>query len=366
MSYDKTTRRAVLKSGTAGTIGLAGLAGCMGGGGQGNGGNGSSGEGGSGGEVGEDYNLLMGTSTEGSFTFEAAQAISRAVDEHSDWLSLSTQITPGAAEGNLRLYEQGDITAGGSDNLTYTQAVQEQGPFADDPVDEIPQQGFLYLLAHMYMVQPEGRGIEDMDDLEGTTIYMHPPGTAVRSFNIAVFEEAGIRSEVEELGIDRGSLVGAIKEGRLDAIVVYGNNNLSLPGWQQELDAQLDFELVPTTDRVMEAIDSIGVAMNEEIEMYGWEGNDHFNGETVNSWAGHWQFMFGEEVPSEVTYEIARITSEHNDTVREASEGYPDQTDPAMQAVSVLPDLPPIHAGIGEWYQENDVELPDGVEISGE
>lgn len=363
------SRRTVLKSGvSASALGMTGLAGCMGSDTSGDedaeDDSASDDDHDDNGDDGDEYTLSLGTSTEGSFTFEAGQAISRAVDQHSDWLSVSPQLTPGAAEGNLRLYEQGDIEAGGSDNVTYTQAALDKGPFEEDPVNSIPQQGFLYLLAHMYMVQPEGRGIEDMDDLAGKTVYMHPPGTAVRTINIGVFEEAGLRGEIEELGIARGDLVGAIKEGRIDAVVVYGNNYLSLPGWQQELDAQLDFELVPTTDRIIEATQNVHGAMNEEIEAYAWEANDHINGETVNSWAGHWQFMFGEDVPNEVTYEIARLVSEQNDTVREASEGYPDQTDPEMQAVSVTPDLPPVHGGIAQWYDENDVELPEGVETA--
>lgn len=358
MSPEEATRRGVLKGGlSASAIGMAGLAGCTGGD--------DTGDESSDDDAGDDeYTLKLGTSTEGSFTFEAGQAISRAVDKHSDWLSVSPQLTPGASEGNLRLYEQGDIEAGGSDNLTYTNAALNQGPFEDDPVDDIPQQGFLYLLAHMYLVQPEGGGIEDMDDLKGKTVYMHPPGTAVRLITIEVFEEAGIREEIDELGIARGDLVGALKEDRIDAVVVYGNNYLSLPGWQQELDAQIDFELVPTTDRVTEAAQNVGGAMHEEIDAYAWEGNDHLNGETVNSWAGNWQFMFGEEVPNKVSYEIARIASEHNETVREASEGYPDQTDPSIQAIPISADLPPVHAGIAEWYEENDVELPEGVETA--
>lgn len=366
-------RRTFLKSGL-GAGGIALLAGCSGSDDEGSGGNGESddsgdSQSGNGGEDGgtEDYLLRIGSSTEGSFTFAVAQALARAVDEHSDWLSVSAMESDGSSEVNLRLYDQGEFEAAGTDNLNLEWAYESTGPFEEDPIEKVPYQGFFYLTAESYFVQPAGKGLEDTSDMAGSNVYAHSPGTSVRSLLELLLQTHGMWEDINPLGMSRGDLSGALEEDRIDALAVYSVNNAGLPGWLQELDAQHDFELVPMTESFISSIEETpGLQHQVYDEAVGWENTEMMQQvQEFSTYVSVSQFVLGSEVPAQVAHELARIASEHNDTVRDANSAYPDQSDPARQMAGLSADLPPVHEGVVNYWQEQGVweQASDELEV---
>lgn len=358
--YDpKSDRRTFLKKGL-GAGGVALVAGCTGS--EQSGGDGGSGDSGDGGSGDKEYLLKMGSSTEGSFTFASAQALARAADEHSDWLSVSAQESDGSSEVNLRLYDQGEFNAAGTDNLNLEWAYDGEGPFAEKPVDKVPYQGFFYLTAESYFVQPKGGGLENTDDMAGKNVYAHAPGTAVRSLLELLLKTHGMWEDINPLGMSRSDLSGALEEGRIDALAVYSVNKAALPGWLQELDARREFELVPFSDSMVDAVEETPGLQHEELDQaIGWENTPAMQEvDSLSTYVSVSQFVFGPEVPAQAVYELTRIASEHNETVREASSGYPKQSDPARQMAGLSPDLPPVHEGAVNYWKEEGVWEENG------
>jgi len=353
MFDSESDRRTFLKSGI-GAGGIALLAGCTGGTDTGEDGGGGTSTGGGG---NDEYLLRIGSATEGSFTFATAQALARAVNEHSDWLTVSAMESDGSSEVNLRLYDQGEFEAAGTDNLNLEWAYNDEGPFEEDPIDNVPYQGFFYLTAESYFVQPAGTGLEDTDDMAASDVYAHSPGTAVRSLLELLLETHGMWDDINPLGMSRGDLSGALEEDRIDALAVYSVNNAGLPGWLQELDARHDFELVTMSDSMIQAVEEAPGLQHQVLDQaVGWENTPAMQEvESLNTYVSVSQFVFGPEAPAEVVHELTRIASEHNDTVRDANSSYPDQSDPERQMAGLSPDLPPVHEGAVNFWREEGV-----------
>jgi TRAP transporter TAXI family solute receptor len=294
----------------------------------------------------------MGASTQGSSTFAGTQALQRAVSEHSDTVEISTQETPGSGPANLRLFSQGDIDGGGVDNFAASKAANEEGEFADNPVDELPQQGFYLFNVHLYILTRASTNIETTADLAGSNVWLNPPGTSVRPPTDLVLETAGLLENINSFEMSRDDLPGALEEGRIDAIVGYGVGYNALPGWLTELDARTDFRAVETTEEFNQAIrDSAGVGF-EEIEPYDWDQD--LGVDTLGTWTMGQQFRFGDHLSPETVYEINRVAHEHYETAREANDTFPDFSDVELLTAAILPDQV-VHQGIADYWQEVDV-----------
>ncbi len=302
----------------------------------------------------------MGSSTQGSATFAATQALQSVVSDNADNVDISAQETSGSGAGNFRLYDNGEIDGGGFDNFAAAQAVDGTGSFADQPVDSVPYQGFFYVLPHTYLVSLPDSDIETTDDLSGKNVWLNPPGTSVRPPTNAVFENAGLYDQINPIDISRGSLAGAIEEGRIDAVVVYGANYKALPGWITELDTRFTLSAVTPTESFKQAIrDTSGVGY-EEVSTYGWEQD--IGADEIATWTIGAQFRFGDGVSTEAVQTIARIAYEQNESIIEANGLFPAYDNPSDMLAATLPDQP-VHPGVAEFLKEEgewDEELPIG------
>lgn len=293
--------------------------------------------------------VTMGSSTQGSSTFAGTQALQRAVSEHSDSVEISSQETPGSGPANLRLFDQGDIDGGGIDNFAASKAANNEGEFEENPVDELPQQGFYLFNVHLYLLARADTDIETTADLAGKNVWLNPPGTSVRPPTDLILENAGLLSEINSFEMSRDDLPGALEEGRIDAIVGYGVGYNALPGWLTELDARTEFRAVKTTEEFNQAIrDSAGVGF-EEIEPYDWDQD--LGVDSLGTWTMGQQFRFGNHLSTETVYEINRVAHDHFETAREANDTFPDFSDSELLTAAILPDQV-VHQGIADYWQE--------------
>lgn len=326
------SRRKFVKA--AGATSVVGLTGCLGG-------------------DSDTTTVNMGVTGSGSSTTAAGQALSRAVQQHSDSVQMPVQQTKGWV-ANAYLYDEGELTAAGIDNNTISKAREGREPFNEDPVEDIPQQGFIFTSLHIHLVAVEGSGIETTDDLSGSTVYPIQPGYGTRLLTEEVFEKGGIADEVEYINVETGDVAGAIEEDRVDALAVYGSDFVELAGWVQEIDTRADVHLVELTDEFEQGIDDTPGARKATFEPYGWEQDVTKVTDEVISWALDGQWWFGPEISSDAAYEIARVSHEHTDTVREADQTYPDHSNVEDMTNAVIEDIP-IHPGIAEFFKEKDV-----------
>ena len=352
MTMGDLSRRDMLKG--AATVGLISTAGCTGGGGGGDGD--GDGDGGS-------YQVTIGATSSNSSTQAAAQALARAASEHSDKVSISPQVTDGWT-ANLYEYDSGNIPGMGVDNNSLSKALNEEGPFAEDPVDDLPMQGFMFTSLQIHWVALEGSGLESTADLAegGYTIYPIQPGFGTRLLTEEVIKEAGLWEDNDILNLDTGDIPGAVEEGRVDALAVYGGNGVQLSGWVQEVDVRSGGELylLEVDDNFKQAIDNVPGAIREEFEPYGYEQDVTKVTDTVVSWSLAAQWAFGPDVPAEATKEIARLAHEHHDTIRESDPTTLNYDDPEIMTTTVIPEHE-IHPGVAEFFKDKDVWEDDWV-----
>jgi len=341
MTNDGKSRRDVLKG--AATLGVISAAGCMdsiGGGGD-----------------GDSYQVVIGGTSSGSSTQQAGQALARAASQHSDILNVSVQVTDGWT-ANLYEFDSGNISSIGVDNNSLSKAMNEEGPFADDPVDSLPMQGFVFTNLEIYWIAMEDSGIESTADLAdgGYTIYPIQPGFGTRLLTEEVIREAGLWEPNEILNLDTSDIPGAVEEGRADALCIYGANGAELSSWVQEVDVRSNgaLNIIEVDDNFEQAIDSVPGAIKKEIEPYGWEQDVTGITDTTLSWVLAGQWAFGPDVPAEATQEIARLSAEHHETIRESDPTALDHSGVESMTEAVIPELE-IHPGVADYWEENDV-----------
>jgi TRAP transporter TAXI family solute receptor len=357
----------VVKSAAIG--GIISLAGCAGGGtssggdadteasgdgdteASGDGGTEASGDGG----TPEEYQLVLGGSPSGTYTQTAGQALARAANEESDFVSISVQESSGWG-AHPYVFESGELSAFGIDNNTLSEAMNDQGQFSEDPVSELPMQGFYYTNLDIYWVAVEGSDITSTADIADGGHNIHPiqPGFGSRNLAEKVIKNAGMWEQNEIVNIDATDVAGAIEEGRIDALCVYGNNGKSLAGWIEEVDVRHEGDIyaIEVDETFQQAIEDTNGASLKEMEPYGWNQDITSVTDTVQSWVLYGQWAFGPSVPAEVTYELARVANEHHDVVLEADQTAVDNSNVDNMTQAVIPDLA-VHPGIADYWEEN-------------
>jgi len=335
-----STRRDVVKG--AATLGVIGLAGCTG---DGNG-NGD----------GEVTTITIGGTSTGSSTQAAGQALARAASEHSDTVEISVQETDGWT-ANLYEYDDGQIPAMGVDNNSLAKALEEEGPFAEESVEDLPHQGFLFTSLQIHWVGLEGSGVESTQDLRegGYTIYPIQPGFGTRLLTEEIIKEADMWEQNDILNVDTGDIPGAVEEGRVDALCLYGSNGVDLSGWCQEVDVRSGEELylLEVDDDFRQTIDDHPGAILEEIEPYGYEQEVTDVTDEMVTWSLAGQWAFSPDIPAEATREVCRLAIEHEDTLRESDPTTLEYSPEAMTQ-TVIPELE-VHAGVAGFFEDEGV-----------
>ncbi|RQG94168.1 TRAP transporter substrate-binding protein [Natrarchaeobius chitinivorans] len=312
-------------------LGLLGLAGCLGD------------------DDETDVRVGMGT---GGTSEEMTQALQRVVDSESESARIITQGTSGDPE-NVRLYNDGDIDAHTGNNSSIIAAMNDEEPFAEEPVDEVAPQGFLLHTFHFHWLAVEGSGIETTDDLAGRDVWPLQPDWGIRQLAQDVHENAGMWEDLEgsTVDIDAGDVAGAIEEGRVEAFIGYGANFTGLPGWLTEVDARADVYAVETTDTLRDGIDATEGMSANEIDVYGYDQD--VGTDTLVTWDEPGQLWISEDVDDDVAYELARVSHEYVDEIREGQADYPDHSDIDIMTSGYMSDVP-VHAGVADFLEDND------------
>ncbi len=341
MSEDGISRRDMVK-GAATTMGVITMAGCS------SGGDGD----------GENYQVTIAGTSSGSSTQQAGQALARAASQHSDSLNISVQVTDGWT-ANLYEYDSDNISAMGVDNNSLSKAMNDAGPFAEEPVDSLPMQGFVFTNLEIYWVATEDSGIESTADLAegGYTIYPIQPGFGTRLLTEEVIREAGLWEPNDILNVGTSDIAGAVEEGRVDALAIYGANGVALSSWVQEVDVRSGggLNVIEVDDNFEQAIDNVGGAIKKSgLEPYGWEQDVTSITDTTTAWVLAGQWAFGPDVPAGATQEIARISSEHWEAIQESDPTALDHSDPESMTTAVIPELE-VHPGVADFFEQEGV-----------
>lgn len=333
-------RRFIQTAGTAGTTLL--LAGC------------SSGEDGdtnnpnSSNDDSKTGNLTVGAAPSGSTMYNTWQGILRAVNESDASVNLTIQETPGG-EANLRLYERGEIDIGGGSRHDINQVMGRKGPYKDNPVEKLALQAFRYAVMHLYVVAVDGSGVETFDDLRNDNIVTWPisPGTSVRAFTKYLWSKNGLWNEINRSDIAPGDIAGAVEEGRIDALVVYGSGFEYLPDYYRQVDARADVHTIDMGGEMRSMLQNENAHV--EFDPYGWEQEL----DTTDGWQLDYQVGFGDQdhVSQDAGYELMMTIANSIETVQSAQPAFPSSPEDMTKAI-IPDDRLPVHPGVADAYKE--------------
>jgi len=296
--------------------------------------------------------ITMGGSTSGSATYGACSALQKVVNENSDSVKITVQSTSGSGPANFHQFDSGNVDGGGFDNYAAAQAKQGTGDFAGNQVESLPYQGFFYLIAHLYIVATEGSNIQTTADLAGKNVWLNPPGTSVRPPTDSVLKNAGLWDKINRYQMGRDSLPGAMEEGKIDAIVVYGVNYNVLAGWEREIDSRFKLHGVKATDNFVNAIKKSSGTQFERVAPYGWKQD--MGVDNVATWNVANQFRWGPGVDKSAVQEIAKIALNKSSKMHDVSPIFPVFDKAEDMTKAVIKDQI-VHSGMVAFWKEKGV-----------
>lgn len=329
------SRRELLE--TTGAAGLATVAGCLGG----NGG-------------GETVHITVPPS--GTLNQQAGQALQRTMRNKSDKVNINVSEVSGNPDSVVQ-YSDGESDGYVTDNYAIVAAMAGDDPFQEQySTEDIAAQAFANLSLHYYWMAIDGSGLETFDDLleQDVDVWALDPAWGARRFQETVHQNAGVWSNIggKAVDVEASDVPGAIEENRIDAFLNYGAGYEGLADWATEVDAREDVYVLESTDTILQGVEKTQGTGVEEIEPYGWEQD--VGTDSVKSWTLFSQLCLGTDIPDDVAYEIACVSHEHTDDIRNALPSFTDHSNTKDMIRGLMNDVP-VHPGVADFYEDQGV-----------
>lgn len=342
---DRINRRSLLR--TIGVGGIAALAGCAGGpAGSSSDGGGSSAGNESGGGQGSAYTMAAGSG--GSSTWATGQALQQLIRNKSD-IQITAQQT-GGTRSNLRLYSRGNAQLLGTSNYLYNLAKQGNGPYAENPIQNFPQQAFAYGVTHTYTLAREGTGIETYDDLAGQNVWPLWSGSSIRLPYEEFLKSVGLWSKINIRDVDPSDVAGALEAGRIDALAVYGVSFKGLSGWSTQVDSRVSLNTVRMSKQKRNQLNEILPTGSVQVKPYGWSNQD-FGQQKLTAIPMNWNIFFGTEVTKGDAYTITKVVDQNSKQLSDQVSIFPVIAQSKDLAQGLMPQYV-VHPGAAQYYKE--------------
>lgn len=156
--------------------------------------NGGGDDGDDGGDADFTSNLTMGTGSTGGVYYPMGQEYATLFVDNIDEEGLDVSaIETGASVENLAKISRGELQLGISQTNTAFDAVAGEGEFDGEAVENLGFMGKLYPEAGQ-VITLDSTGIESVDDLEGKTVAIGPPGGGTRQAAEAILDAYGVEN----------------------------------------------------------------------------------------------------------------------------------------------------------------------------
>ncbi|CAM3827795.1 TAXI family TRAP transporter solute-binding subunit [Alkalicoccus chagannorensis] len=298
------------------------------------------------GEAGDISNLQLGTGSTGGTYYplgqEIATTINNNIEEYDDF-DLSA-VSSGASVDNISSIFQGEMDMGMTVHLPALNSLTGEGDFEGVEVDNFGFMGHIYPEV-MQIVIPEDSEFESVEDLEGASIAIGPPGSGTQEAARLILEAYGLEEgdyEVYEEGF--GDAQGRIQDGQLDASF----GLLGLPaGGIEELAASADIDLLPLTDEGLDYVEENSgyAAFDIPADSYDFLDEDV---QAITAYA----IMVGslDSIDEDLGYEITRAMFEHAEDITHPQGEAITQEDALLGS-----DGLPMHPGAERYFEEEGI-----------
>lgn len=301
--------------------------------------------GGEGEEAEEDFmtDLRLGTGSTGGTYFPLGGEMATVLSDNAEVEDFNvSSVESGASVENIANIGRGDMQLGMTVNGTAEEALEGTGEFEGQQIENF---GFMTQIYPeiMHVFTREATGIESIEDLEGASIAIGPPGSATQDATRQILAAYGlVEGDYDALEEDFGDAQGRMQDGNLDAaFAILGSPASSV----DELQATTgDVRYLDIEGEALETVTGDTFYEPYEIPAEDYEWLD----EPVNTVSAY-AVLVGStnQVSEDVGYEVTRTLLENTD---EISHPQGENMTPENALEGRL-DMP-LHPGAERYYEE--------------
>ena len=272
-------------------------------------------------------------------------AIGTLINDKDPYLNINVQSTGGSME-NPRLLRAGEI------DIAHTgepyNAYNGLGRFSED--GKMPEDTMVLMktyAAGMFFVVKEDSTIQSIEDMQGKTLYLGPPGGAVDQIMRLLEEEYGITEDnTKFVMMGYSESIDALKDGTVDAAVVQsaGAQPASVTS---QLDETSEIRPVAFSEEALKNLNSRYPDYGYYILKAGTLKNQTEDIPVTCTWNTQ---LCNSKLSEQAAYEICKLTFENIPELATAHAlcGELDKNDPPYG----VPMEIPIHPGAARYYEE--------------
>ncbi|WP_158736077.1 TAXI family TRAP transporter solute-binding subunit [Alteribacillus sp. YIM 98480] len=294
--------------------------------------------------AGEDamVELQLGTGSTGGTYYPLGQEIANVLNDNVDIEGFDVSaVSSDASVDNLAQISRGDMQLGMSVHLTALQALEGEGDFDGTVIDNFGFMGHIYPEV-MQVVTTEDTGVTSIEELEGKSVNLGPPGSATNSAAKLILEAHGLEEgdyDAYEEGF--GDAAGRLQDGNLDA----NFGLLGLPaGNVTELSTQRDVVILPIEGEALDYVEENSDYGQLDIEADVYDFLDE-PVSTVTAYA----VLVGstDQVDEDTAYEITKQLYENADSISHEQGQFM-----TMENIMNGADDMPLHPGSERYFEE--------------
>jgi len=284
--------------------------------------------------------VTIGTGGTAGTYYVVAAAMSQAINDHSDFLTVTVQATKGSVE-NINLTNSGELDMGFSNADGVYWGTTGTGTY-EGKEQNISAVMSLYMSAGQ-MSALKSSGIESYADLKGKKVCLGPPSTTIVEMSKAILREYGIDPDKDitpyYLAFDEG--LSALTDGEIDATFFVGGVPTSA---MINACSTGNIRMVTVSDEILDKV----VADNPFYSRYTIPAGTYSGvEEDVETLKIMTEIFVNNDIDDDIVYEFVKQALENSDTYVEShvvcSEITPETAAGTMSK---------LHPGALKYYQE--------------
>jgi len=286
--------------------------------------------------------LSIGSGTHGTGPYLWATVMSQVANEFLTKSHISSQVTPGYA-ANMALVGTDKLSLAHCSPDNANDAYHGVGRWKDKPYPKI-RALFNTIPMMLHVVVPAKSNFIKFEDLKGKRVNVGSPGTATENLCKQVLNAHGWTvKDVVPNKYTTGEVPGAIKDGNLDAGMVYSQIPLAA---LQDTALTFPIRLIPLEKKIQDLVGKQTEGLQNEsiIPAGSYKGID----KDVPTVGYLVTCVANADIPEDVIYEYTKVTWEHlNDLARAHVAGKTMQLKNAMTGIRI-----PLHPGAEKYFKE--------------
>jgi uncharacterized protein len=285
--------------------------------------------------------LTLATGSTGGTYFPLGGAMAGVWNDNIEDLRVSTQ-SSGASVDNLQLLDAGEVELIMAVNGVAADAMEGEGDFGE-PLD-FAFLGNIYGEV-MQVVAHGDSGIESIEDMEGATVAIGPPGSGTEVIARQMLEAVGLDpdSDIDARQESFGDAADGLRDGQIDAVFAI----LALPaGSIEDVATGTDLTFVSIGDDLVQQLLDADETLSElTVDAETYPGQD----EDV-TWVTNWATLYApSDLHEDGVYDLVSVLYDQNESIAEAHEvGSQIQIDTALDGRADIP----IHPGAERYFDE--------------